>query len=607
MPGMVGLITSMPREWAEPRLLRMIETLRHESFYTTGAWIDERLGVYVGCIAQKHSFADGMPLQNERRDVVLVFSGEDYPDQGTRSGLKQRGHELSAEGPSYLVHLYEEDPNFLGNLNGRFHGLVSDSSRGVTTLFNDRYGLHRLYYHRSEEAFYFAAEAKAILTVRPELRKTDPRSLGEFVSCGCVLENRSLFQDIHLLPPAAAWTFRRGSQEAKSTYFESKEWEQQPPLDAKAYRHEIRRVFSQNLSRYFNGRERVAMSLTGGLDTRMVMAWRSSPPGSIPCYTYGGLYRDSRDVLVARQVARACQQPHQVIRVGREFLSQFPHYAQRVIYLTDGCVNVDRAADLYLSERAREIAPVRITGLYGDEVLRHARAFKPSEPKPGLYSRDFLPYLKAARETFANVTTGHPTSFAVFRQAPWYHYGTLSVEETQLSVRTPYLDNDFVRAVFRGPREAFLNNDLRVRLIGDGRAALEQIRTDRGFAGNSGRLFATAVQRFHEFTFKAEYAYDYGMPQWLARVDHCLSFLRLERLFLGRHKLCHFRVWYRDTLSSYTREILLDERTLSRPYIERKGVETIVQSHLSGNRNYTSDIHRILSLELLHRVLVDAR
>ena len=48
-------------------------------------------------------------------------------------------------------------------------------------LFNDRYGMQRVYYHESKEAFYFAAEAKAILAVRPELRRPDPRGLGEFV------------------------------------------------------------------------------------------------------------------------------------------------------------------------------------------------------------------------------------------------------------------------------------------------------------------------------------------------------------------------------------------------------------------------------------------
>ena len=53
MPGIVGLISKMPRERAEPELLRMVETLRHEPFYGTGTWIDESLGVYLGWAVQK--------------------------------------------------------------------------------------------------------------------------------------------------------------------------------------------------------------------------------------------------------------------------------------------------------------------------------------------------------------------------------------------------------------------------------------------------------------------------------------------------------------------------------------------------------------------------
>jgi asparagine synthase (glutamine-hydrolysing) len=94
------------------------------------------------------------------------------------------------------------------------------------------------------------------------------------------------------------------------------------------------------------------------------------------------------------------------------------------------------------------------------------------------------------------------------------------------------------------------------------------------------------------------------MPQWLARVDHQFSPLHLERLFLGRHKFCHFRVWYRDALSRYVREILLDPRTLSRPYLQRKPVEAMVRSHLRGSGNYTEDIHQLLTLELTHRLLL---
>jgi len=76
---------------------------------------------------------------------------------------------------------------------------------------------------------------------------------------------------------------------------------------------------------------------------------------------------------------------------------------------------------------------------------------------------------------------------------------------------------------------------------------------------------------------------------------------------LGRHKLLHFRVWYRNQLSKYVSEMLLDPLTLSRPYLQKKTVETIVKGHLKEGRNYTTAIHKLLTLELLHRLFLDVR
>jgi asparagine synthase (glutamine-hydrolysing) len=607
MPGIVGLVTRMPRQRAEQEVCKMVESVRHESFYSTGTWADESLGVYVGWAARKESFADGMPLCNETGDIGLIFSGEEYPEPGIACRLKERGHTLEEKRASYLVHLYEEDPAFPAGLNGRFHGLLTDRTRGTGTLFNDRYGMHRIYYHQSTEAFYFAAEAKAILAVRPELRQADARGLGELVACGCVLENRTLFEGIHVLPPAAAWVLRGGSIEQKACYFQPRVWEEQDTLEPESYYREVREVFSRNLPRYFNGQERIGMSLTGGLDTRIIMSWQDSPPGTLPCYSFGGAFRDCQDVSIAREVARSCGQSHEVIQVGEEFLTRFPQYAERTVYLTDACADVSRSADLYVNEQAAKIAPVRMTGNYGGEVLRRVRAFKPQEPAAGLFAPELLSQVQVAKQTYAALVNGHPLSFAVFRQAPWHHYGLLALEQTQLSLRSPYLDNDFVRAVFRAPQAMLTNNDVSLRLIADGSPELRKIRTDRGLAGNHGRLRAAALRSFLEFTFKAEYAYDYGMPQAVAKIDHLFSSFHLERLFLGRHKFYHFRIWYRDALAKYIREMLLDSRTLSRPYLQRSAVEAIVRGHTKGDRNHTTEIHKILTLELLHRLFLDSR
>jgi asparagine synthase (glutamine-hydrolysing) len=542
-----------------------------------------------------------MPLC-DIRGKVLIFSGEEYSEGAASARDAQRSGGLDA--PHYLLQRCHDDRSFPASLNGRFQGLLVDQIGGSALLFNDRYGMHRMYYHQSGDAFYFAAEAKAILTVCPELREADPRGLGELVSCGCVLENRSLFKGLQIVPPGSAWTFRPDNSVEKAVYFQPKEWEEQTPLEHEAYYEELRSVFTRNLPRYFEGSERMGMSLTGGFDTRMVMAWQKCSPGSLPCYTFGSTFRENRDVTIARSVARACGQPHQVIVAGNELLENFSRYAERTVYLTDGCSGVNHAPVLYSNVNAREIAPVRMTGNYGDQIILRWRAFKPSKVTASLFHPEFAARVNAGGETYRAATETHPLTFAAFRQAPWFHYGLAALEHTQLTLRTPFLDNDFVRTNYRAPESALTSNEMRLRLIAEGRPALRQIATDRA-NDNSSALAASLAHAYQEFTFKAEYAYDYGMPQPVARADHFLSWMHLERLFLGRHKYYHFRLWYRDSLSKYVREMLLDERTLSRPYLDRRGVEAVVNGHLREGKNYTLEIHALLTTELIHRLFID--
>jgi asparagine synthase (glutamine-hydrolysing) len=605
MPGIVGLISKMPRERAVAQLNRMVKALQHEPFYEVGTWANESLGIYVGWAIRMGSFCAGLPIVNEKQDVTLFLSGSVYSKPQQSRTLGENGHSIDSRAASYLVHCYEEDPKFFADMNGLFHGLVVDSVRKTATLFNDRYGMHRLCYHQSDAAFYFAAEAKAILAVLPELRRPDEKSLGEFVACSCVLENRTIFKDVYVLPGGSAWTFRNAALDKSTTYFHPKEWENQAPLSEEDYYEELRGVFAKNIHFYFSGIEPVGMTLTGGLDTRLIMAWQKSAPGSLPCYTFGGMVRDCEDVRIARRIAKMYRQPYEVIPIAEEFVSRFPHYAERSIYMTEGGVDVYRASDLYVSEKAREIAPAKVVGTYGSEIIRHAVMFKATSPSDGLFRAGFTDQIEKGTETYKELRRQHPLTFAAFTQSPWYHQGILALENSQLTVRSPYLDNEFVRTVFRGPKSNGSGTDIRLRLIEDGNPELAKFPSDRGVGGTTGHSFPVS-RGVREFTFKAEYAYDYGMPQWASRIDSWFAPFHVERLFLGRHKTSHFRVWYRDALSDYVREILLDQRTLSRPYFEPKAVQAIVDGHTKRGMNHTTAIHKLLSLELLHRLFFDA-
>jgi asparagine synthase (glutamine-hydrolysing) len=597
----------MPPKRAAAELERMVASMRHESFYVTGTWMDENLGIYVGWAERDDPGRTEMPLDNETGSKVLMFSGEEFPEPGTARRLMERGHRLIKGNCAHLAHVAEEDAAFPASLNGQFQGLLVDRTVGTATLFNDRYASRRIYYHEAKDAFYFAAEAKALLAVRPELRALDERGAGEYIACGCVLEDRTLFRGVSILPWAAAWVFRRGVIEKKGSYFSSCAWEEQEALDEESYFVQLRDIFSRDLHRYFGDTERIGVSLTGGLDTRMILAWHKADPRTVPCYTFGGSRRDCRDVRIARLIARMCGQSHEVICLGSKFLARFPELAERTVYLTDGSCGVDHAPDLYANQVARQIAPIRMTGNFGDEVLRRRTAFRPSMPQDNVYNGALRPHIAAAADTYADVFRGNSLVHAVNQQISWCFHGLAALEGSQLNVRTPFSNNELVRTAYRAPANGELTNDVRVQIIRAGNPALSAIRSDLGFAGRGGPIASLASQLFHRATMRAEYACEHGNPRWVSQLDRALLGRRLEKTFVGIHKFAHFSLWYRKELSSYVREMLLDKRTLDRPYLQADAIEPMVRNHLNGSINSTPTIHKLISLEHIHRLFLDAQ
>ena len=606
MPGIAGIFGHGDAHKHAASLRKMIDAMLHEPSYSTGTYVNASLGVYVGWVEHTGSFADCMPLWNETRDVCLIFSGEDFTDKDKIDQLRSRGHDCDASNGRYLMRLYEQmGLRFLESLNGWFSGVLIDLRQRSVTLFNDRFGLHRINYHEHASGFYFGSEAKSLLRVLPALRKVDTAALGEVFSTGCVLDGRTLFPGVLLLPGAAKWMFTAGQGINKSVYFDRGTWERQPPLRCAEYRQRLEETFTRILPRYLRQGNGLGMSLTGGLDCRMIMAWANLPPGTLPCYTFGGEYRDCADVKVARRIAVLCGQEHRTLPIGRDFCAEFPALAEKSVYISDGTMDVSGSVEIYANRLARGIAPIRLTGNYGSEIVRGNVVLRPGRSSHNLLSHEFLPFVHSATATYAQSRQGHDVSFIAFKQVPWYHYARFSVERSKLTPRSPYLDNELVSLMYQAPPALLRSSEPSLQVIAHGNARVASVPTDRGLVLEPFPIIGKFRSSFQEFTAKVEYAYDYGMPQWVATIDHALAPLRLERLFLGRHKFYHFRVWYRDQLSQYLKDVLLDPRSLARPYVNGRYLETLVDQHTRGERNYTSEIHQALTAELVHRLLIE--
>ena len=188
-----------------------------------------------------------------------------------------------------MIALYEAmGLRFIERLNGWFSGLLVDLRRHLAVLFNDRYGLGRVYYHEDPDRFYFSSEAKSLLEVLPNLRRLDLRGVAETFACGSVLQDRTLFAGISLLPGGSSWSFAPNGHICKERYFSRQTWERQPTMSNVEFYDHLNETFARILPKYSGGANSVAMSLTGGLDGRMIMAWLTRRPGRCPAIRLTG-------------------------------------------------------------------------------------------------------------------------------------------------------------------------------------------------------------------------------------------------------------------------------------------------------------------------------
>lgn len=601
MPGLVGIISKKNPEICKKQIRIMLSFMHHEDYYDSGLYDDPVMSVYIGWTSHPNVRISDFSGTNQPQQPKIFLSGEVLNDNDDVPSGKEKGKSAASE----LVDLYRKNgEEWYEKLNGWFCGVIIDSRSKKISLFNDRYGMHRVFVYESKDAYYFSSEAKAILAIMPEVG-FDPVGLGELLTCGCTIGSNSLYKKIDVLPQGVVCEFFGGELKSIKNYFNLQTWIDQDKLSENDYLSHFIELFERTTKKYSAGNLPVGISLTGGLDTRMVMACLEKMNGEFPCYTFGSMYRDTFDVKVARKIAESCGQPYRVLVLGNNFLQNFPSYMERTIDISGGYIGMSGAAELCMNESARGIAPVRLTGNYGSELLRGARAFKFGWPSGDFISPELLPFLRQARESFQKLESTDPLPFALFRQAPLQGYGRLAIESSQLLPRTPFMDNDLVQLAFKAPTTMQAGNSLSLAVIAQYYSDLLSIPTDRGLLGKDSNL-RRLIRRFErEFLFKAEYWSSHGMPAWLAAVSGSGLRKFLHNKFIGQHKFQHFLSWTQGgCLSEYLKETLYQSVKDLPDFFIKPRIQIMVDEHLSGRKNYLNEMDILLTLGSVQRNLL---
>ena len=246
---------------------------------------------------------------------------------------------------------------------------------------------------------------------------------------------------------------------------------------------------------------------------------------------------------------------------------------------------------------------MRLTGNFGSEVLRSVSTFKPL----GLHLQllnDSCARAVAAEAQRASGRAAHPVTFATFREIPWSLFGLLAAGRSQVTFRTPYLDNDLVALAYRAPTAVRRSPLPALNLIEQANPRLACIPTDRGELLGRSSLGRAFRRTFGEVTFKIDYYNSEGLPYLLSTLDPMFKRMSANLGILGLHKYLAYRHWFRKELAPVVMERLTTERVRQAPWWRKSAPEICARAHISGRGNYVRELNAFLTLEAIDRLLL---
>ena len=186
-------------------------------------------------------------------------------------------------------------------IDGEVCQILVDKADRRVIVATDAFGLNPLYMSNSETATVLSTDIKGVLSAMPGLR-TDINSVSvaEFLSGHFIMENRTLFDGVRLLPEASIMEFAASTniRPKTRTWFELPREPEERPI--REWIELVARAFGRSISK--RAREGLGTFLSGGMDSRVILA--SIPPQireTMTALTFGIPGAD--DCRIARRVS----------------------------------------------------------------------------------------------------------------------------------------------------------------------------------------------------------------------------------------------------------------------------------------------------------------
>lgn len=576
MPGIVGFTTGAGEWNGKKTLAKMQDLVTHEEFYTRDAlFCDETV-----CATCSHISAIQLPAQPCKGEGIYVWmDGEFYNQRELLPGAGNAGTD-----PEILHALYREDNDltFLGTIDGIYAAAIYDSNRKVLLLISDRYGLRHLYWTADGEKLAWGSEAKAMLALPDFEPRIDGTALVQFMEIGYLLENRTWFEGVSLLPSGTilAYDLEKKSFDLRRYWDWDRIAAREGKADERELADELGRLFVKAVEARCLEADTLGVMLSGGLDSRAITAAVPASDIDFHALTFG--IPDSPDVRIARRIAALKGAQHHVCEIDA---SNWLQPRLRAVWLTDGQMSLQHMHGAECYGEAREFFSICLNGFAGDLILGGSYLFgrDVEHVERGLIAKK-MRCDPALLEGFNDYAGSRRTDFYFLQnRVRRFTAEGARLTRTTLEYRQPFYDNELIDFIYSLPDAVRHKNHIyRLMLI---------------------RRFPAYFKRIPWQETGVPLGWPHNLANAAQRARRLKNRMAREANRLGAHfsinlAYTDYGKWIRtEPALSLFRSLLLDEDSLHKQYIPPEQVKRELDLHLGG-ADRSERLCRYLTLEL---------
>ena len=523
MCGIAGYINLNDEPASGAVVKQMTDAIKHRGPDGEGHWIERNVGLGHRRLAIIDlSPAGHQPMISMDHRYILSYNGEVYNFRELRSELEAKGYWFRSKTDSEVVlnALAEWGTKALDRFNGMFAVALWDRKERTLLLARDRYGIKPLYVSQQGNTFAFGSEQKAILAMPGFVRRMDKPGLLEYFTFQNIFTDRTLLQDIRLLPAGHYATLdlnQKNPALKRSQYWDYRFSEPDHPARKEEYLEELDRLFRQAVNRQLVGDVELGAYLSGGMDSGSITAIAAQSFSNLKTFTCGfdlssasgiELAFDERAKAEAMSARFKTEHYEMVLKAG-DMECCLPKLAW---HLEEPRVG-QSYPNYYAAKLASKFVKVVLSGSGGDELFggypwRYYRgatsqSFEQYIDQYYLYwqrlvdnrnlKKMFAPVWSEVdhvrtRDIFRDVFATHDNELerpedyinhSLYFEAKTFLHGLFVVEDKlsmahSLESRVPFMDNDLVDFAMQCPVNLKLNNLAQVLRINENEPGSKQ-------------------------------------------------------------------------------------------------------------------------------------